>query len=160
MSYLADEGAISAVFHPEGSAEQLQIGTTVARFVAPGTQTEGRFGLYRWEMAGNSPGGARGHFHRTFSESFYVLDGTVELYNGEKWTPAGPGDFLYVPEGGVHGFRNVSDAAVTMLILFAPGAPREDYFRELADIVSTGRALTPEEWTELYTRHDQYMVPD
>lgn len=159
MSYLGPDGNISAVFHADAVAEKRHIGTTQATFVAPGTHTEGRFGLYRWDMTATT-GGAGGHFHRTFSESFYVLDGTVELYNGEKWTPAGPGDFLYVPEGGIHGFRKVSDAAASMLILFAPGAPREDYFRELADIVSTGRTLTPEEWTELYTRHDQYVVPD
>ena len=158
MSYTADAGAVSAVFHPDAGAETLQIGATLARLVAPGTHTEGRFGLYRWEMSGNTAGGARGHFHRTFSESFYVLDGTVELFNGDVWTPAGPGDFLYVPEGGVHGFRNVSDALATMLILFAPGAPREDYFRELADIVTTGRTLSPQEWTELYAQHDQHMV--
>jgi hypothetical protein len=64
-----------------------------------------------------------------------------------------------VPEGGVHGFRNESGAPVSMLILFTPGAPREAYFEELAEIVSTGRKLTDEEWTDLYLRHDQYMVP-
>lgn len=45
-----------------------------------------------------------------------------------------------------------------MLILFAPGAPRERYFEELAEIARSGRALTPDEWTELYARHDQTMV--
>ena len=157
MSYTG-EGEISAVMHPDAAAERLLIGTTTATLVAPGTKTEGRFGLYRWDMAARSKGGASGHFHKTFSESFYVLDGTVELYNGDTWTPASPGDFLYVPPGGVHGFRNATDAPVSFLILFAPGAPREDYFRELADIVTNERTLTPEEWTELYTRHDQYMV--
>jgi hypothetical protein len=45
-----------------------------------------------------------------------------------------------------------------MLILFAPGAPRERYFEELAEIGASGRRLSDEEWTELYARHDQYMV--
>ena len=45
-----------------------------------------------------------------------------------------------------------------MLILFAPGAPRERYFLELAEVAASGRVLTPEEWTDLYARHDQYMV--
>ncbi len=43
-----------------------------------------------------------------------------------------------------------------MLILFAPGPPREEYFAELAAIHSSGRTLTDEEWTALWTRHDQY----
>lgn len=43
---------------------------------------------------------------------------------------AGPGDYLYVPEGGVHGFR--ASAGASMLLMFAPGGPREDYFETLA----------------------------
>ena len=45
-----------------------------------------------------------------------------------------------------------------MLILFAPGAPREEYFRELAAIRDTGRTLTYDEWTEFFARHDQYRA--
>ena len=45
-----------------------------------------------------------------------------------------------------------------MLILFAPGAPRERYFEELAEIGASGRELTPEEWADVYARHDQTMV--
>ena len=45
-----------------------------------------------------------------------------------------------------------------MLILFAPGAPREAYFEALAGIAVSGRQLSAEEWTALYRRHDQYMV--
>ena len=47
-----------------------------------------------------------------------------------------------------------------MLILFAPGTPREDFFKELADISSSGRELSPSQWTDLYARHDQFMVPE
>jgi hypothetical protein len=43
-----------------------------------------------------------------------------------------------------------------MLILFAPGPPREKYFTELAEIRESGRVLTDEEWLELWARHDQY----
>ena len=40
------------------------------------------------------------------------------------------------------GFSNSSGAPARMLIVFAPGPPREEYFRELADIRSAGRKLT------------------
>ena len=158
MTYTADFGAVSATFHPGAEAEQAVTGSgTIARFVAPGSVTQGRFGLYEWRMPAGA-GRADPHFHRTFSESFYVLSGTMRLYDGARWIDASAGDFLYVPEGGVHGFRNDSDAAATMLILFAPGAPRETYFRELADISSSGRVLSDEEWTDLFARHDQYRA--
>jgi hypothetical protein len=62
-----------------------------------------------------------------------------------------------VPPGGIHAFSNPEGPA-SMLILFAPGAPREAYFEELAEIATSGRPLSQEEWTDLYRRHDQYMT--
>ncbi|WP_246064404.1 cupin domain-containing protein [Nonomuraea longispora] len=103
-------------------------------YLATGGSTNGAYGLYRYEM-GPRPGGPDPHFHRTMTESFYVLSGTIRFYNGDKCADGRPGDFL-----------------------FTPGAPRESYFEELAEIATTGRRLSPEEWTELYLRHDQYMV--
>ncbi len=57
---------------------------------ATGASTAGRFGLYRWD-AGPRSGGADPHFHRTMSESFFVVSGRVELYDGKQWVDAGPG---------------------------------------------------------------------
>ncbi|HEV8557369.1 MAG TPA: cupin domain-containing protein [Actinophytocola sp.] len=157
MSYLGSTGEISAIWRPEVDVETLKIRTTTARFVATGSVTNGQFGLYRWDMVAGT-GGSGAHFHKTFSESFYVVSGKVGLYNGDKWIEANPGDFLYIPEGGIHGFRNDSDGDSSMIILFAPAPPRELYFRALAEIADSGRTLTDEEWTELYAEHDQYMV--
>jgi len=70
------------------------------------------------------------------------------------WSKGRPGDFLYVPEGGVHGFRNDSGEPASMLILFAPGAPREDYFERVA----TTAQMSEEERTEFYLRHDTFWV--
>ena len=44
-----------------------------------------------------------------------------------------------------------------MLILFAPGAPREDYFETLAR-VGRGLVMTEEEKTAFYLRHDTYWT--
>jgi len=131
----------------------LQIGATTARLVATGSLTDERYGLFRWDMTGASGGGSP-HVHRTF----YVLDGTVDVYDGAGWRDTRPGDFLYVPPSGVHAFRNESDAPASMLILFAPGPPREEYFRELAERISSGRQYSDEERAEFLARHDQYEV--
>jgi mannose-6-phosphate isomerase-like protein (cupin superfamily) len=90
------------------------------------------------------------------SESFFVLSGQVRIYDGRRWLDCPPGHFVHVPPGGVHGFRNESGAPADLLILFAPGAPREGYFEELAEISSSGRQLDDVEWVELWARHDQY----
>jgi oxalate decarboxylase/phosphoglucose isomerase-like protein (cupin superfamily) len=87
------------------------------------------------------------------SESFFVISGTVQLYDGKQWIDATAGDFVYVPEGGVHGFRNGSDDPASMLILFAPGSPREPYFEAIA-ARAAGRHFSDEEWEELCRRHD------
>src|SRR5207244_1869433 len=130
-------GEISAtgVGQAEMRALTMKSGT-VARFVATGSFTRGDFGLYRWEMPANT-GGATGHFHRGFSESFYVLEGNPSFFDGETWTGGGSGFFLYVPPGGIHGFRNDGAAPATFLILFSPGSAREGYFEALAEIGST-----------------------
>ncbi|MCP2340699.1 cupin domain-containing protein [Actinomadura rupiterrae] len=155
--YLAEKGEVSAVFRGADAVPELAIGgRTNVHYLATGATTDGHFGLYRWEM-GQQPSGSGAHFHRTFSESFFILDGRVNLFNGDAWTTASPGDFLYAPPGGVHAFRN-EDGPATMLVLFAPGAPREAYFEELAEIVESGRELSEEEWAEIYLRHDQFMV--
>ena len=154
MSYLG-AGDVSAVLRPEGLAESVVLRSATAHLIAPGSLTDGRFGLFRWDMAPRGAG-PNPHFHRTFAESFFVLSGAVTLYDGREWAAAGPGDFLYVPDGGVHGFRNDTDAEASMLILFAPGPPRERYFRELAEVFASGRTLGQDEWLQLWARHDQY----
>ena len=40
---------------------------------------------------GPSRSGPDPHFHRTFSESFYVLAGTVRIYDGSRWIDTRPG---------------------------------------------------------------------
>jgi mannose-6-phosphate isomerase-like protein (cupin superfamily) len=159
MTYLRETGEISAAFHGRDAVDSLTFGTsgTHVRFVAPGPATNGQYGLFEWNMRPHTPG-ADAHFHRTFSEAFFVVSGLVELYDGQQWISARSGDFLYVPMGGIHGFRAPSDEPSSMLILFAPGAPRENYFRELAEIRDTGRTMTGDEWTEFLAKHDQYAA--
>jgi mannose-6-phosphate isomerase-like protein (cupin superfamily) len=151
-------GEVSATFRAGAQPPELPLpGGGAASYLATSASTGGEYGLFRWDM-GASPGGPDPHFHRAMSEAFYVLEGVVRLFDGRRWREAGPGDFLYVPPGGVHAFRN-DDGPASMLMLFAPGAPRETYFEELAALGPEQRsAMTERDWTELYARHDQVMV--
>ncbi len=81
-----------------------------------------------------------------------MLSGQVRLYDGRTWVTAGPGDFLYVPEGGLHAFRGGGGAS--MLLMFAPGVPREDYFETLARC----EEMTEEQRAAFMLRHDTYWV--
>jgi mannose-6-phosphate isomerase-like protein (cupin superfamily) len=156
MSYPApryhdDDGETNAQFRPADQAPELPMKASAASYLATGNTTNGQFGLYRWDFTG-PPSGPDPHFHRSVSESFFVLSGTVRLYDGIRWTDASAGDFLYVPEGSVHGFRNESGEPASMLLLFAPGAPREGYFEGLAGLAQ----LTEEERAQFFVDHDTY----
>src|SRR5579885_3548688 len=130
--YHKETGEISATCRSAGEPPDLAIGaSTSVRYLATGQSTDGRFGLYRWDMKPQASG-PKPHFHKTMAESFFILSGTVRLYNGAVWIDAKAGDYLYVPEGGIHAFQNESRDPASMLILFAPGAPREGYFQALA----------------------------
>ncbi|MGL5852201.1 MAG: cupin domain-containing protein [Phycicoccus sp.] len=154
VRYLHSAGALEAAFRPGSQPAELPD--------APGGDLHylvrsAEVGLYRWDF-GPEPSGPAPHFHRTFSESFYVLSGSMRIHDGRRWLEAGPDDLLHAPAGSVHGFRNESGARARMLVMFAPGAPREAFFEELAGLAGSGRDVGPEEWGELYARHDQYMV--
>lgn len=152
------DGLVNARLRRADAEQEVRYeGGGTASYLATGASTNGQFGLYRWDMAG-PPSGPDPHFHRSISESFFVLSGTVRLYDGREWIDAGPGDFLFVPEGGIHGFRNESGLPASMLILFAPGAPREDYFETLAR-VGRGLTMTDDERAAFMLRHDTFWVP-
>lgn len=162
--YAGRTGEVTATFRPSDAAPDFvsrpveTSGPTVSRgtayhYLATTTSTRGEFGLYRVEM-GPDFGGPATHFHKTMSESFYILDGTMRLFDGEHWIDATAGDYLYVPPGGLHAFRNESGEPVSMLMLFAPGAPREEYFEGVTELAG----LTDEERAEFFVRHDSYFV--
>ncbi|RJK97496.1 cupin domain-containing protein [Vallicoccus soli] len=151
--------AASARWRRAGGPPDVVSRTGSCDHLATGATTRGDYGLYRWDM-GPEPSGPSPHVHRTISEAFFVLSGVVRLHDGTGWADARPGDFVHVPEGGVHGFRNESGEPASMLILFSPGAPRERYFEGLAHLSLGGERPSDEEMAEFYARHDTWWVGD
>lgn len=155
--YHGDHGEASATFRAAGAPPDLLYASGgTCDYLATGASTGGLFGLYRWNMTAE-PSGPGPHFHRTLAESFYVLVGQVRIYDGRAWVDAQPGDFVQVPPGGIHGFRNESGEPASMLIHFAPGAPREGYFEGLARFAVEGRP-DKEALDRFYAEHDNVWV--
>lgn len=132
-------------------------GRATTRYVAVGSQTERDFGLFEYTLSAGSPG-ASAHYHQHFSETFYVLEGDLGVLDGSDWVKAEAGDLVYVPRGSVHGFRNDSNVDTRFLILFTPGAPREEYFDGLAARRASGVEPTQAEIDEFARRHDQINI--
>src|SRR5438270_5776066 len=84
--YFGDTGQINAVFRPAHAEPDFvskpvtTAGPTVGdgtayQYLATTASTAGEFGLYRIDM-GPEPAGPSTHFHKTMSESFFILSGT------------------------------------------------------------------------------------
>jgi mannose-6-phosphate isomerase-like protein (cupin superfamily) len=156
--YSGDAGEVSATFRRASQPAELPYHSgNAVHYLATGAATAGRFGLYRWDF-GEHASGPSPHFHRTISESFFILSGTVRLYDGKAWVDATAGDFCYVPEGGIHAFRNESGERASMLILFAPGAPREEYFETLGQLAAGSVTMSDAERLAFALRHDNTWI--
>src|SRR5258708_8482907 len=115
MSYVGDGGEPSAISVPAATIRSLEFKSgSIARLVAPGSLTAGRYGLFRWDMPAKA-GGAGAHFYRTFSESFYVIDGDVNLVDGRARTPAKAGDYLSVAQGRIPAVPNCPSPPAALL---------------------------------------------
>jgi hypothetical protein len=81
--YRGDQGEVSARYRPAEQGPELTIGSgTALRYLATGASTQGQFGLYRWDARPHMPG-PTAHFHRTMSESFFILSGTA---SNSRWS--------------------------------------------------------------------------
>jgi len=97
-------------------------------FLATGETTGGRYSLFHVFIP-TGPPGPLPHRHRDADEFFFVLEGRVEVLFEDAWRLLGPGEFLHVPRGTLHTFRNATGDAARMLSGFAPSG-FERFFRD------------------------------
>jgi mannose-6-phosphate isomerase-like protein (cupin superfamily) len=60
------------------------------------------------------------HAHDTEDDAFYMLDGELVFSADGEEVDAGPGVFVLVPPGVVHGFANRTDEPARFLNIHAP----------------------------------------
>ena len=74
-------------------------------------------------------GGAPPHVHSREDKSFYLQEGTATLQAGGKVIHASHGDFVHIPRGTVHSFKNTGSGIAKMLMIATP-AGLENFFAE------------------------------
>src|SRR6476659_8204106 len=74
-------------------------------FLVTGEETGGAY--FVMEALVPPEGGPPPHIHTKEDETFYVLEGQIEFLLGEELIVAGPGDFVSIPRGTVHRFKNI-----------------------------------------------------
>jgi quercetin dioxygenase-like cupin family protein len=73
------------------------------------------------------------HTHSALEETFLIRSGEFEFLVGEDVTTVRPGDFIRVPAGVRHGYRNVTGQPVDLLVTFVPGGFEELFVRYRTD---------------------------
>lgn len=119
-------------------------------FLVTGKESGGAY--FMMEAIVPPGGGPPPHIHRREDESFYVLEGQLDIRLGEKSIHASAGDFVHIPRGTVHGFRNSGSRLARMLIIFAPSG-MEHFFEETLEPALDRTACPPDNMEKVVARY-------
>ena len=143
MNMESTDNTIIAVTAEEGPSISM-VGDTY-RIIVKGEQTNDAYALI--DMLIPPGGGPPPHSHVTFQESFYILDGQIEVITKEKKYIATKGSYVNIPfYGPVHKFTNKTDKNAHILCLLTP-AGMEKMFEEIGKPVAANTFLPPSQMT-------------
>jgi mannose-6-phosphate isomerase-like protein (cupin superfamily) len=123
---------------------------------ANGRDNEGRFDLLvidHLEYASGPPL----HFHSTFEDSFFVLDGVLTLQLGDDVYELAAGDFGTAPPGVPHSLTNADpdQTSCRVINLLTPGVGFDEYIRQIDQLAERG---DHEGMTRLNAQYDVTVV--
>jgi quercetin dioxygenase-like cupin family protein len=118
-----------------GEGRTVALVGDVYRFLAVGDDTDGRYALLEAIVPPGS--GPPPHVHSREEEGFYVLEGEITFFIGDKRLIASAGTFANMPIGTQHSFTNETDRPAKMLVSVAP-AGLEKMFFEVGQPVPQG----------------------
>lgn len=151
------ENSLTIVNEQEG--QSLSVAGNAYRVVLSGKQTDGAYAIIDMLVP---PGGGPGpHAHAAIQESFFVLEGEVEVKTEGKTYIAKKGAIVNIPFGGmVHCFKNKSDAMARLWCTVVPSG-LEEFFIETGKPVAAGTflppvVLTPEEKEKFMAIAEKY----
>jgi quercetin dioxygenase-like cupin family protein len=129
-------------FVKKGTSAALELFGSTVEILTPPSEADAVYCV----MLGTIPAGGSVPLHSHADvESFYILSGTVKVLwqrdERPEWREATRGDFVHIPGGAKHAFRNVLSEPVVQLITTTPRLGR--FFREIGRPVSPGVVLPP-----------------
>jgi quercetin dioxygenase-like cupin family protein len=116
-----------ALHVPAGQGPTIWAASDVYTVKATAAQTGGLFGFI--DVSVPPGGGPEPHAHNDQAETFYLLSGELEFLDGDRAFTAVAGDFVHVPRGIRHRFKNRSAHTAKMIFMFTPGGPEEAFLR-------------------------------
>jgi quercetin dioxygenase-like cupin family protein len=126
-----------------GDGPSVSMAGGTYRIVITGKETNGMYAVIDMLVP---PGGGPGpHAHAAIQESFYVLEGDIEVKTETGTYTATKGSFVNIPLGGmVHCFKNKSDKMAHLLCTVLP-AGMENMFLEIGTPVEAGKFIPPQQ---------------
>ncbi|MET8752008.1 cupin domain-containing protein [Streptomyces sp. NPDC004667] len=141
-----------------GDGETILLGPTRMRVLEDGSHTGHRLAIAESVLAPHTQGPPQ-HRHAGHDEGFYILSGTVRFTVGDEDHDASAGTLVIVPPGTPHTFANPTDLPAVMLSTFTPDLYVQ-YFRDLQDVLATGRPMTPQAGIDAMSRYATVPATD
>ena len=102
-------------------------------FLSTGEDTGGAFSLIHCHFRKGFT--APPHYHKLEDESFYLLEGEIDFYIGDKKVKAGPGEFIVLPRNTPHHFDLITETAKALMLITPAGF--EVFFKEFGQPAQT-----------------------
>lgn len=154
----ADSGRGRSVVVAPGEGRAIPLGDAgTVTLKAVGAETSGAMAVYEF-VTPPATAGPPLHFHRTWDEAFYVLEGQMTFLIDGRTCTAPAGSFIFIPHGIAHTFWNESAAPARQLTVFTP-AGIEAYFDDVTRVMAAGGDDTLEAAIALMERHDMVVPP-
>lgn len=108
-----------------GEGRSYAMGAMSAVFLADEAETDCAYSISEWRLAPRSAGPGK-HAHEAHDDTFYVLEGVVSFWIGDRWIEAPAGAFVRVGKGVEHDFKNDGEAPARFLNIYVPGGFERD----------------------------------
>src|SRR3954470_1076824 len=102
-----------------GEGRALHMGLISAVFKADGAETRAGYSISEWWLEPHTKGPGP-HSHEE-DDIFYIIEGTMSVFVGDRWVDAPRGSFVLIPGGVTHDFENRSPAKAGLLNFSHPG---------------------------------------
>jgi mannose-6-phosphate isomerase-like protein (cupin superfamily) len=102
-----------------GAGREYPMGRIRAVFKADEAETLSKYSVSEWWLEPHTQGPGP-HAHDE-DDLFFVIEGTMSVFVGERWIDAPRGTFVLIPGGTTHDFQNRSDTRAGILNFSAPG---------------------------------------
>lgn len=143
------------VLHP-GEGRVVPAGPFDMRIKVESAETGGAFAFGEYVMQPNVWEGPAPHIHHSGSETFYVLEGTLEMLIGKETVKATAGTCVHVPAGAVHKFSNPGPGAVRFSQIVSPGSLLT-MIEEISALLQAG-VQDRDQIAAVFRRHDTEVV--